>query len=135
MNQPSYKTARRRYWRAFIPLMIVYMLITIAGSYYLNTFEVEPTWLQALIAVLCALPIILFLFVQIRYFLETDEYNRLIQLKGFAIGAAITVSGIFVLGFLQLFEAIGTIEVFWFGPFFFIAYGISTYMLGGRECL
>lgn len=135
MVQQTYKSASKRYWRAFVPLMIIYLAVTLAGSFYLNTFEIEPTWLQATVAIACTLPMILFLGIQIRYFLETDEYNRLIQLKGFAIGAAVTVSGIFLLGFLQMFHVIGYVEVFWFGPFFFVAYGISTFLLGGRQCL
>ena len=78
---------------------------------------------------------LLFLFIQIRYFLETDEYNQIIQLKGFAIGAAITMGAIFLVGFLQMFHVLGHVEVFWFGPAFFVAYGISTYLLGGRHLL
>ena len=42
---------------------------------------------------------------------------------------------IFLIGFLQMFHVIDRVEVFWFGPAFFIAYGISTYLLGGRQLL
>lgn len=135
MAQQTFKSAKKRYWRAFVPIMIMYLVATLAGSFYLGTFDVEPTWLQATIALACSLPMVFFLYVQIRYFLETDEYDRLIQLKGFAIGAAITVSAIFLLGFLQMFHVIDRIEVFWFGPAFFVAYGLSTYAIGGRRCL
>ena len=98
MTQHTFKSAYKRYWRAFIPLMIVYLAITLGGSFYLNTFETEPVWLQVTVAIACTIPMILFLYIQIRYFLETDEYNRLVQLKGFAIGAGITMSGIFLFG-------------------------------------
>ena len=135
MSQQTYKSASRRYWRAFIPIMAIYLLATLAGTYYLNTFETEPVILQVAIAIACTLPIIGFLIIMIRYFLETDEYNRLIQLKGFSIGSAVTLSGIFLFGFLQMFDVIGYVEVFWFGPFAFIAYGVATYLLGGRQCL
>lgn len=135
MAQQTFKSAKRRYWRAFVPIMALYLVATLAGSAFLLTFEVEPTWLQATIALACTLPMVFFLFVQIRYFLETDEYDRIIQLKGFAIGAAITVSVIFLVGFLQMFHVIDRIEVFWFGPAFFVAYGLSTYAIGGRQCL
>lgn len=135
MPQQTFKSASKRYWRAFVPIMAVYLIATLAGSFYLKTFDVEPTWLQATVAVACTLPMLLFLFIQIRYFLETDEYNRMIQLKGFAIGSALTVGAIFLIGFLQMFHVIDRVEVFWFGPAFFIAYGISTYLLGGRQLL
>ena len=135
MAQQTFKSASRRYWRAFVPIMIVYLIATLAGSFYLKTFEEEPLWLQATVALACTLPMLLFLFIQIRYFLETDEYNQIIQLKGFAIGAAITMGAIFLIGFLQMFHVLGHVEVFWFGPAFFVAYGISTYLLGGRHLL
>jgi len=135
MAQQTFKSASRRYWRAFVPIMIVYLIATLAGSFYLKTFEEEPLWLQATVALACTLPMLLFLFIQVRYFLETDEYNQIIQLKGFAIGAAITMGAIFLVGFLQMFHVLGHVEVFWFGPAFFVAYGISTYLLGGRHLL
>lgn len=133
MARQTFKSAYRRYWRAFVPLMILYLAITLGGSFYLKSFETEPVWLQASIAIACTIPMVLFLFIQIRYFLETDEYTRLVQLKGFAIGSGVTVSGIFLLGFLQMFHVLDRIEVFWFGPFFFVAYGLSTAALGGRH--
>ncbi len=115
MTQQTFKSASKRYWRAFVPIMLVYLVATLAGSFYLKTFEVEPVWLQATVAVACTLPMLLFLFIQIRYFLETDEYNQMIQLKGFAIGSAITVGAIFLIGFLQMYHVINQVEVFWFG--------------------
>ena len=51
------------------------------------------------------------------------------------VAGIVTVSVVFVIGFLQLFHVIDTFEIFWFGPFFFIAYGISTFILnGGKQC-
>ena len=135
MEQQTYKSARRRYVRLFWPLMAIYTLIVLAGSFYLGTFEVEPLWLQATLAVLCALPVIAVLFVMLRYFNETDEYSRLVQLKAFSYGAAFTVSCLFLIGFFQLFEVIDTFAVFWFGPLFFLAYGISHRFMAKGECL
>lgn len=135
MTQQTFKSAKRRYFRAFWPLMAIYTVIVIAGSFGLKRFDPEPLWLQATLAVACAAPVIATLFVMLRYVSETDEYNRLVQLKGFAWGGVITASALFLIGFLQLFHVIENIEVFWFGPFFFIAYGVSTFLIGGRQCL
>lgn len=135
MAQQSFKSAKRRYHRVFWPLMAIYTIIVLAGSYTLNQMDPEPQWLQASLAVACALPVIATLFVMMRYALETDEYSRMIQLKGFAWGAVVTVSAVFLIGFLQLFHVVDVFEIFWFGPFFFIAYGISTLILsGGKQC-
>lgn len=135
MTQQTFKSAKRRYHRVFWPLMAIYTVIVVAGSYMLNQMDPEPKWLQASLAVACALPVVATLFVMMRYALETDEYTRLIQLKGFAWGAVITVSVIFMIGFLQLFHVIDMFEIFWIGPLFFVAYGLSTLVLsGGKQC-
>ena len=135
MTQQTFKSAKRRYKRAFWPLMAVYVVIILAGSYGLKQMDPEPVWLQASLAVASATPVIATLLVMLRYIIETDEYTRLLQLKAFAWGAVITVSLIFLVGFLQMFHVLELVEVFWFGPVFFIAYGLSTLMLGGRDCL
>lgn len=135
MTQQTFKSAKRRYHRVFWPLMAIYVVIILGGSFGLNQMDPEPKWLQASLAVASALPVIATLLVMMRYANETDEYRRLIQLKGFAWGGVITTSAVFLVGFLQLFHVFDRIEVFWFGPFFFVAYGLSTLALGGRECL
>ena len=134
MTQQTFKSAKRRYQRVFWPLMIVYTLIVIGGSIGLALLETEPVWLQATLAIACAAPVIATLLVMMRYTEETDEYRRLVQLKAFAWGGIVTTSLIFIVGFLQLFDVVGHFEVFWFGPLFFLAYGISTHLIGGRQC-
>ncbi|MEM7493964.1 MAG: hypothetical protein AAF296_11315 [Pseudomonadota bacterium] len=135
MTQQTYKSARRRYVRVFWPLMAVYTVIVLAGSFYLASLETEPLWLKVALSLLCAAPIIAVLFSMLRYFNETDEYSRLLQFKSFAYGAVFTVSAIMLVGFLQLFDVISSVQVFWFGPAFFVAYGISHRAMGGGDCL
>ncbi|MEM8617650.1 MAG: hypothetical protein AAGF20_12045 [Pseudomonadota bacterium] len=134
MPEQTYRSARRRYVRLFWPLMLLYILIILGGSFGLGQFETEPKWLQAMLAILAALPVIAVLIVMLRYFEETDEYSRLQQLRAFAMGATVTVSAIFLVGFLQLFDIIGKVEVFWFGPVFFLSYGIAYRVRGGEDC-
>jgi len=135
MTLQTFKSAKRRYHRVFWPLMAIYVVIVMAGSFGLQQLDPKPLWLQATLAIGCALPVIATLLVMMRYVLETDEYTRLIQLKGFAWGGIITVSTVFLVGFLQVFDVIDRVEVFWFGPFFFMAYGLSTLALnGGKQC-
>ncbi|MEM1036676.1 MAG: hypothetical protein AAGI14_07940 [Pseudomonadota bacterium] len=135
MTQHTYKSARRRYVRVFWPLMAIYTVIVLAGSFYLASLETQPVWLQVALAVASAVPVVAVLFVMLRYFAETDEYSRLLQYKAFAYGAVFTVSAIMLVGFLQLFDVIGSVQVFWFGPAFFLAYGLTYRFLGGKECL
>ena len=134
MTQQTFKSAKRRYMRVFWPMMIIYVIVILAGSYGLNQLDPEPKWLQASLAIASALPVIGALLAMLRYANETDEYTRLMHLKAFAWGGVITASAIFLIGFMQLFHVIDRVEVFWFGPLFFIAYGLSKLAHGGREC-
>ncbi|MGB3624757.1 MAG: hypothetical protein WA989_02950 [Henriciella sp.] len=125
MAQYGFNAARKRYHRVFWPAMAIYVVIVLGGAWIVDK-ETSPAWLAATVAVMTALPVCLTLWAMVRWMSETDEYTRIKHLKGFARGAAITIGAIFVVGFLQLFEVIGNFEVFWFGPGFFFAYGLST---------
>ena len=134
MTQHTYKTARRRFKRANMVLMATYVITILGGTYYLKTLEVEPLWLQITIALAVAVPLILYLVSMLRYINETDEYTRAQHLKAFAYGAVFTVSTVFIIGALQMFDVIESFEIFWLGVLFFFAYGISNKLLGGKDC-
>lgn len=124
MAQQGFLTAKRRYHRTFWPLMAIYAVAVFASRFMMEWFEEPPVGLAIGAALACAIPILLVLLVVLRYFAETDEYTRLRQLIAFARGAALTVSAIFVVGFLQLFDVMGGVEVFWFGPLFLFSWGL-----------
>lgn len=134
MSQQTFKSAKQRYKRVFWPLMAIYLIIILGSSFGLKQLDPEPTWLQATLAIASALPVIGAMLIMLRYANETDEYTRLMHLKAFAWGGVVTASAIFVFGFLQLFHVLDRIEIFWFGPLFFIAYGLSKLAHGGEEC-
>ncbi|WP_084421074.1 hypothetical protein [Henriciella litoralis] len=119
----GFNAARKRYKRVFWPAMASYCLIVAGGVWYVDK-GVTPPWIASLVAIATALPVCVALWAIVRWMLETDEYTRMRHLKAFAYGAALVISAIFVVGFLQIFEVIGNVEVFWFGPAFFIAYGL-----------
>ncbi|MEO0465559.1 MAG: hypothetical protein AAF216_03375 [Pseudomonadota bacterium] len=125
MAKQGFITAKRRYMRALWPLVIVYLVAVFSGSWMLRQYDDPPVGLAITAALAAALPLAIFMAVVLRYFTETDEYTRLRQLIAFARGAAFTVSAIFIFGFLQLFDVIGDIEVFWFGPLFLMSWGLS----------
>ncbi len=134
MTQHTYKTARRRFKRANTVLMAIYVIAILGGTYYLKSLEIEPLWLQITIAFLVAAPLCLYLVSMLRYFQETDEYNRMLHLQAFAYGAVFTVSMVFIVGALQMFDVIESFEIFWLGVMFFLAYGISHKVIGGKDC-
>ncbi len=134
MTQQTYKTARRRYKRTSIALMVVYAVAIFGGTLYLKMLEVEPLWLQITIAVLVAAPLCLYLVSMLRYFRETDEYVRMLHLQAFAYAAVFTVSMVFIIGALQMFDVIESFEIFWLGVIFFLAHGIAHKVIGGKDC-
>lgn len=123
-QQIGFNAAQKRYRRIFWPAMIAYVAIVLGGAWLVD--DDSPVWLAGGVAIATALPVCLALWAIVRWMSETDEYTRIKHLKGFARGAAITISGVFIIGFLQLFDVIDNFEVFWIGPAFFLAYGLAT---------
>ena len=130
MAQLGFRTAKRRYNYLFWPLMAVYVLI-ILGATWLIDEDSAPLWLNVVCAIGVTAPLLGVLYAMRRHTDETDEYTRMRHLKAMRDGGLITAAALLLVGFLQIFEVVQTIEVFWFGPFFFIAYGLSNW----AQCL
>ncbi len=125
MSQLGFRTANRRYTYLFWPMMAVYVLL-ILGASWLVSEETSPAWLKITSAIVVTVPIIGVLYAMRRLTNETDEYTRMKHLKAMRDGGLITVGALFLVGFLQIFGVVQNFEVFWFGPFFFFAYGLSN---------
>ena len=81
--------------------------------------------MNAACAIAATLPLFIVLFAIRRQTDETDEYTRMRYLKALRDAGLITSGLLFLVGFLQIFDVIGDIEVFWFGPVFFFAFGLA----------
>jgi hypothetical protein len=125
MAKGNFFRANKRYHRVFWPLMAAYVALCFGGSYVINQGWVSGTVATAAIAIAVAAPIIGVFLVMLRLVEETDEYTRLRQLKSMVQGALFTISVAVVIGFLQLFEVVGQFWTFWFGPIFFVAWGLA----------
>lgn len=121
----GFRTATRRYKLLFWPMMAIYVVI-ILGAKFLIDEDTAPAWLNAACAVAATLPIIGTLYAIRRQTDETDEYSRMKQLNALRDGGLITAGITFLVGFLQMFGVIGPVDAFWFGPLFFIAFGLSN---------
>ena len=88
MKRHNHKTARRRYFQLFWPLMALYVAVVAGGTVYSRMVEPEALWIKAVFGVAMGLPILGVLFVMVRFFEEADEYIRLMQLRAFAYGTA-----------------------------------------------
>ncbi|MFN7056213.1 hypothetical protein [Hyphomonas sp.] len=125
MTKPlGFRTAARRYMMVFWPLMIAYLAALFAGVFIVDK-ETSPLYLRAGFAVAVALPLFGILWAMLRQTKETDEYTRLRQLEALAEAGAITTGAVFLVGFLEIFNAIDDVPLFLFGPLFFLAFGLA----------
>ena len=120
----GFRTANRRYKFLFWPLMAVYVAV-ILGAKFLIDEDTAPAWLNVAGAVAATVPLIGVLYAIWRQSEETDEYTRMKQLKAMRDGGLVTAGVTFLVGFLQIFDVIGAVDIFWFGTLFFFAYGMS----------
>lgn len=129
MTQPrGFRTANRRYNYLFWPMMALYIVIILLASHFIDE-ETSPLGLKIAAATGTSLPMLGALWAILRLVRETDEYSRLRHLTALAQGGAITAGIAFVTGFLQIFGAIPEFSAFWFGPLFFVTYGLSSCIL------
>ena len=124
MSKITYKESNRRFRMFFTPLMAAYVAIVLICPFVVAMFDPKPPMLLATVAVICAAPLLAVFWFMLRYFDTTDEYIRLRQLKAFSEGSAFTLSVVIVVGFLQIYQVVPPINVFLFGPAFFVFYGI-----------
>ena len=117
----GFRTANKRYKRLFWPMMGVYVAIILAAKWLVDE-DTTPLWVRAGCAVATTAPLVASIWAILRQAKETDEYTRARQMRALAEAGAIVACGAFLVGFLQIFAVIGTVEVFWFGPAYFIAY-------------
>lgn len=125
MAQLGFRTATRRYNYLFWPMIAVYAAI-IMGTTWLVDEDTAPLWLKLGCALAVTAPLFGVLYAMRRLSNETDEYSRMRHLKAMRDGGLITAGALFLVGFLQIFDVIQDFEVFWFGPFYFFAYGLSN---------
>lgn len=120
----GFRTANRRYRYLFWPMIAAYAAIII-GARVLVDEASAPTWLNAACALATTLPLIGVLYALRRKSEETDEYTRMKLLRSMRDAGFISAGVAFLVGFLQIFGVIAYVDVFWFGPLFLLAIGLS----------
>ena len=123
-QQLGFNTAKKRYQRLYWPAVAAYVAICLGGAVIVDK-DTSPIWLTGTFSVLTAAPLVFMMWLMLRHSEETDEYTRLRQLRAFARSACITLSAIWIVGSFQLWEVIPGVNVFWFGPFFLLVYGLN----------
>lgn len=121
----GFRTANRRYLFLFWPAMILYAVALFTVVSFVDK-TTAPLWLRIVGAGAITLPVLGVLYAVRRHSNETDEYSRLRHITALR-DAGLACAGIaFLVGFLQIFTVLPDFTVFWFGPAYFIAYGLSA---------
>ena len=125
--------AGRRYLKRFTPTMLAYVVAVLGTSVAVD--QLHPTGAAlATLSILPALPILAVLEVIGLYIREeTDEYlrQRVVTSMLFGIGVVLAISA--VLGFLQIYRAIGQVDVFWAFPIWCGSWGLAQCVLAWRD--
>ena len=136
MPSITFKDAQRRYQKAFVPVMLFYVMFCFAGPMLLNAMIDPPLLVVSLVAIITALPIAGVFLLVVRLLRETDEYTRKIQTDAILVGGAITLSATVIWAFLELFEVIPRYENFssmmLVAPLFFGTWGLA-YLFHARQ--
>jgi hypothetical protein len=129
MGAITFNEANRRYRRAFLPVIGLYVVFCFAGPALLDAMGEPPVWAGALVAVLTGLPIAVVFWLIARLLRETDEYTRKVHVDALLSGGGFTLSATVIWGFLELFDVVPQSERFpamlMVAPAFFAAFGLA----------
>jgi hypothetical protein len=91
-------------------MMVIYVLTIMACSGLLQE-DASPLWLHVTLAIATTLPGVIGIWAILRMAHKADEYTRASQIRALAEGGAMLASGLFLTGFLQIYDVIGRVEV------------------------
>lgn len=119
--------AKQRYYKVFVPSMTLYLIATFGAAWTLKNYELSQM-LRSGLAILPALFIWWFLWGQIRYFREADEFERARQVSGALFGIAVLMIFSTGWGFLEMLAGAPKFPVFYIFPLFCLAYSVGRFM-------
>ena len=117
--------AGKVYRRRTMVTMSCYLLMVLAAA--LAVRHLHPTgWLLYALAVLPAVPLIVYLLILGRYLQEeTDEYVRLMTMRSLLAGTGALMITIVISDFLRSFAETGVFPPFVLFMVFFLSFGIA----------
>jgi len=118
--------AARAYVRRFVPLMIAYVLLLFGANWLRDT--VQPAGPFAFfLAILPALPLIGVIWAIGRLLVEeTDEYLRSLHVRQFLIATGFMLVIVCVWGFLESFDQVPHIPMYWAFIIWCVGLGVGT---------
>ncbi len=126
--------AGKRYVRALLPIMGAYSALLFL-SVWLIRRGIEPAPLKALVALLPVAPLVLLVFVALRYLREIDELQRRIETESIGIASLLVSLVYFAGGLLQLAKIIDInagAAMIWVFPLIMLFYGVAKFFAARR---
>ena len=123
MRTPAWK----RYNMRVVWLSLLYATFLIAAVYGFK-HQLVPTGMKYLVAILPALPIIGIFGAMGRYLVEEqDEYVRMLMVRQTLWASGFSLSIATVWGFLESFELVSHVEVYWVSVLWFGGLGLGNF--------
>lgn len=118
------KQVKRRYFKIFIPSMIVYVVSVLGISHAENM-----NWVSGFaLYIFAAIPvgaILTWFWAQWRFINELDEYLKMLQMKAVMFALAIILSISTGWGLLEMLANAPKLEIFWLVPIGFTSFGLG----------
>jgi hypothetical protein len=130
MSKISFKQANRRYHNLFIPAMLLYGVGIIAGNYWVQSSGGENATVRTFAGLAAGIPMAIAIWALWRFALETDEFNRQLNLQALAFAGVLTASLAALVGFVQMYGVLPVFPAYWFVVVFFPAYGLGHMIVG-----
>lgn len=124
--------AGRRYVKRFMPVMAVYVVMVLGVSWAFNTRALTGPVAWALAAA-PALPLLGIIWAMGMYLREeTDEFQRSVLIESILWGLGLTMAGLSVWGFLEIYVDAPKLPTFLAFPLFCCAMGIAQPLVRRR---
>lgn len=121
----SKSPAAKRYLRRFIPAMTAYIVLVFSASHAFDTWRLAGPVAWAL-AVAPAIPILAVIAIMGLYLKEeTDEFQRNILVESMLWGLGLTMAGLSVWGFLEIYVDAPKLPTFLAFPIWCGAMGVA----------
>lgn len=127
----SEKRAARRYFKVFVPAMVIY-LIGVLGISWAEEKSYLPQSAVYALTLIPVFAIFAWMWAQWRYVKELDEYLRKLQTEAMMIGLMIVTAIASGWGLMELMTDVPRIPIFFAGPGFYLIYGIAYAVLAKR---
>ena len=125
------RTAAKRYFKIFIPAMLIYVIGVFAITWAEDKSYLAPNALYFL-TLIPIFGIFAWMWAQWRYVQELDEYLSKLQTDAMMYGFMIITAIAMGWGLMELMTDVPRIPIFFAGPGFCFAYGISFAILKKR---